>query len=43
MAREMGGEVSSTDPRTAEVQRIGALIVTHTDAATSPWKFQFHL
>ena len=43
MAREMGGEVSSTDPRTAEVQRIGALIVAHTDAATSPWKFQFHL
>lgn len=43
MAREMGGELSSTDPRTAEVQRIGALIVTHTDAATSPWKFKFHL
>jgi len=43
MTREMGGEVSSTDPRTAEVQRIGALIVTHTDAGTSPWKFKFHL
>ena len=43
MAREMGGEVPSTDPRTAEVQRIGALIVTHTDAAASPWKFKFHL
>ena len=43
MAREMGGEVSSTDPRTVEVQRIGAFIVTHTDAASSPWKFQFHL
>ena len=43
MAREMGGEVPSNDPRTAEVQRIGALIVSRTDAATSPWKFKFHL
>lgn len=43
MAREMGGELPSTDPRTAEVQRIGELIVTHTDAVSSPWKFKFHL
>jgi len=43
MAREMGGEVPSTDPRAAEVQRIGGYIVTHSDAANSPWKFQFHL
>lgn len=43
MAREMGGEVPSTDPRTAEVQRIGTLIVTHSDVAKSPWKFKFHL
>lgn len=43
MAREMGGEVPSTDPRTAEVQRIGEFLVSHTDAADSPWKFQFHL
>lgn len=43
ITRKMGGEISSTDPRTAEVQRIGALIVAHTDAATSPWKFKFHL
>lgn len=43
MAREMGGEISPSDPRTAEVQRIGTLIVNHTDAAKSPWKFKFHL
>lgn len=43
MAREMGGEVSPNDPRTAEVQRIGTLIVNHTDASKSPWKFKFHL
>lgn len=43
MTREMGGEVSSTDPRTLEVQKIGALIVSHINAATIPWKFKFHL
>lgn len=40
MAREMGGEVPSDDPREQEVQRIGNLIVSHIK---SPWKFQFHL
>lgn len=43
MAREMGGEVSSTDPHALEVQKIGKFIVDHTDAAKSPWKFKFHL
>ncbi len=43
MAREMGGEVPSTDARTIEVQHIGEYIVSHTNAAQSPWKFKFHL
>lgn len=43
MAREMGGELSSSDPRAQEVRRIGAFLVENTVAKTSPWKFQFHL
>lgn len=43
MAREMGGELPSSDPRTQEVQKIGNLILAHSDAKKSPWKFQFHL
>lgn len=43
MAREMGGEVPFSDPRTEEVQHIGTLIVARTAAASSPWKFKFHL
>lgn len=43
MAREMGGELPATDPRTQEVQKIGAYILSHTDAKKSPWKFHFHL
>lgn len=43
MAREMGGEIPSSDPRSQEVQKIGNYIVNHTEAAKSPWKFQFHL
>lgn len=43
MAREMGGEMSPSDPRTIEVQRIGQYLVDNTVAKDSPWKFQFHL
>lgn len=43
MAREMGGEVPASDPRAAEVQKIGNYLVAHTIAHNSPWKFQFHL
>lgn len=43
MARQMGGEIPATDPRTIEVQQIGNYIVSHTAAANSPWKFKFHL
>lgn len=43
MTREMGGELSSRDPRTVEVKRLGESIVSKSDAKKSPWKFQFHL
>lgn len=43
MAREMGGEMPASDPRTEEVQKMGRFLVDHTVAKDSPWKFQFHL
>lgn len=43
MSREMGGELSASDPRTAEVQKIGQLLVRSSEAGKSPWKFNFHL
>lgn len=43
MTSRMGGEVATTDPRHQEVNRIGQLIVSNTEASTSPWKFKFHL
>lgn len=43
MASQMGGEVPETDPRTQEVQKIGNLIVTKTEAHKGPWQFKFHL
>ncbi len=43
MAHKMGGEIPPFDPRAQEVQKVGAYIVSHTAAATSPWKFKFHL
>lgn len=43
MARQMGGEISSSDPRAQKVQKMGDLIVSKTAAKNSPWKFQFHL
>src|ERR1700722_13052280 len=43
MAREMGGELSNSDPRTQFVQEVGQHLVNTTVAKDSPWKFQFHL
>lgn len=43
MSREMGGEVAISDPRAQEVSRIGMVLMDHSDAKKSPWKFQFHL
>lgn len=43
MSREMGGELSSSDPRMLEVQRIGQELVADSEAKKSPWKFKFHL
>lgn len=43
MSRQMGGELSEDDPRAREVEHIGQLIVSKTNASKSPWKFQFHL
>lgn len=43
MAREMGGEVPTDDPRYIEVQKIGQQLVSGTEAQKSPWKFKFHL
>ena len=43
MSKEMGGELSSSDPRTKEVQKIGNYLVDHSIAKKSPWQFQFHL
>lgn len=43
MSREMGGEVSASDPRAQEVQRMGAFLLSQSIAKNSPWKFQFHL
>lgn len=43
MAKEMGGELPSTDPRTQLVQKVGNHLVETTQAKKSPWKFKFHL
>lgn len=43
MAREMGGEVSSSDARSEEVSKIGEELVDKSEAKNSPWKFKFHL
>lgn len=43
MAKEMGGDLPASDPRTMVVQKMGNYLVSHTLANKSPWKFQFHL
>ncbi len=43
MEAQMGGEAPPTDPRAQEVSRIGQKIVQRSDAAKSPYQYQFHL
>ncbi|MCE5317092.1 MAG: M48 family metallopeptidase [Parachlamydia sp.] len=43
MSREMGGELPAGDPRTQEVKKMGAFLLSKSDAQNSPWQFQFHL
>lgn len=43
VAQEMGGTISDNDPRSQEVDRIGAILVSRLKAENIPWKFQFHL
>lgn len=43
MAREMGGELPSTDPRVQVVQNVGSHLVRQTLAQKSPWQFHFHV
>jgi beta-barrel assembly-enhancing protease len=43
MAAEMGGDLPASDPRTQEVQKIGNILATRTQAAKSPYHYQYHL
>lgn len=43
MARQMGGEIPSNDPRSREVAKIGQEIVERSDAHQGPWHFKYHL
>lgn len=43
MAKKMGGELLTNDPRSEEVKKMGAQLVSSTIANKSPWKYQFHL
>lgn len=43
MAKEMGGEVSSNNPKAQEVQKMGQYLVENSIAHKSPWQFKFHL
>lgn len=43
MARKMGGEIPTSDPRSLKVQRIGKILMENTIAKKGPWEFKFHL
>ena len=43
MARQMGGEADRSDPKFRRVEAIGRKVVTGSDAARSPYTFDFHL
>jgi predicted Zn-dependent protease len=43
MEAQMGGDMADSDPRTQEVQKIGQIIGTKSDAAHSPYHYQYHL
>lgn len=43
MSKEMGGELSSTDVRVIEVNKLGQRLIDASEAKKSPWKFKFHV
>jgi predicted Zn-dependent protease len=43
MARQMGGEVDSSDPNARLVASMGRKVVDGSDATRSPYTFDFHL
>jgi len=43
MARQMGGEVEPSDPKVRLVETVGRKVVQNSDAARSPYVFNFHL
>ena len=43
MARQMGGEVEPSDPKARLVEAVGRKVVQNSDAARSPYVFDFHL
>jgi predicted Zn-dependent protease len=43
MEQQMGGEVPASDPRGAEVEKIGQFVVDHSIAHRSPYQYKYHL
>jgi predicted Zn-dependent protease len=43
MARQMGGDVPASDPKAHLVETVGRKVVQNSDAARSPYTFNFHL
>jgi predicted Zn-dependent protease len=43
MAAQMGGEADSSDPKSQLVQGVGRKVVQNSDAARSPYTYDFHL
>jgi predicted Zn-dependent protease len=43
MAQQMGGEVDRSDPKAQLVAAVGQKVVRNSDAARSPYQFDFHL
>jgi predicted Zn-dependent protease len=43
MAAQMGGEADPSDPKAQEVKKIGEAIWHNSDAARSPYQYQYHL
>ena len=43
MARRMGGEADPSDPDARRVEAVGRRVVQNSDAARSPYTFDFHL
>jgi predicted Zn-dependent protease len=43
MAAQMGGEADASDPDAKRVERVGHKVVQNSDAARSPYTYDFHL